>query len=299
LQADGRSDEALKKIHRLLLERILANQNGVREFSAGAYLHDFRVAVRRTRTGLRQLKGVYPRCQAQHVAGEFRWLSITTGTARDLEVFLASMDPLAAAESVATTDELAPFRAFLRRSERAERRRCTEALEQPRYRLLISEWADFLQQPCGTQDLPRAAQRPTVEVATESIARAYKRLVRRGAEVDLSSPGAAFHRLRLDCKKLRYLLEFFGGLFDQDDIEHLVVALRGTQNSLGAINDLRVQADWIARAPARSAGVRALAECVGDRQHEERRGFVDSFAAFVDDHSRAVMDRLVQGELAD
>ncbi len=275
LQPDERADEALKKIHRALLRSITSHQDGVREVSAGEYLHDFRVAVRRTRTGLRQLKRVYPGAEARRSADGFRWVSETTSTARDLEVFLASVDPYRLAVGSPTIDALASLWEFLRESERAERGRCTAALESERYRSLISEWSEFLDRPAADDGIPDNAGRPIREVAVDRISRAYARLVRRGSDVEPSSPADAFHRLRLDCKKLRYLLEFFCSLFEQNESGLVIASLRRMQNSLGSINDLRVQAVWIERAPGsptEAGGV--LSAFLHERQREERSRFV-------------------------
>ena len=41
----------------------------------GEFLHDFRVATRRTRTALRQVRRAFPKGQAKRLAQEFRWLA--------------------------------------------------------------------------------------------------------------------------------------------------------------------------------------------------------------------------------
>ncbi len=300
LQPDERADEALKKIHRVLLGGITSNDDAVREVSAGEYLHDFRVAVRRTRTGLRQLKRVYPGAEARRIADGFRWLSETTSSARDLEVFLASVDAYRLAVGSPTIDALASLWEFLRESERAERGRCTAALESERYGSLISEWSEFLDRPAAEDGVPDNAARPIHEVAVDRIGRAYSRLARRGSDVEPSSPADAFHRLRLDCKKLRYLLEFFCSLFEQNESGLVIASLRRMQNSLGSINDLRVQAVWIERAPGsptEAGGV--LSAFLHKRQREERSRFVESFAAFTGTEAHTAFRRLLHSDPSD
>lgn len=300
LRADERADGALKRIHRVLLRRIIANGIGVRAVSAGKHLHDFRVAVRRTRTGLRQLKRVYPGAEASRFENGFRWFSETTSPARDLEVFLASVDPYRLALGSPPIDALTSLWAFLRQRERAERALCTAALESERYRSLISEWSEFLDRPAANDDGPDNASRPIREVAAERLGRAYSRVVRRGRDVEPSSPAATFHRLRLDCKKLRYLLEFFWGLFDRNESEQVIAALRRAQDSLGSINDLRVQAEWVERAPDTppEAGG-ALSAFLHERQREERSRFVESFTLFTCAETRTGFRRFLHSDPAD
>ena len=50
------------------------------------FLHDFRVAVRRTRSLQRQLEPVFPPEPLAHFRSEFRWLQQATGPVRDLDV---------------------------------------------------------------------------------------------------------------------------------------------------------------------------------------------------------------------
>ena len=47
--------------------------------------------------------------------------------------------------------------------------------------------------------------------------------------------------MRIQCKKLRYLIEFFGELLPADETEHIEKQLRRLQTSLGLFNDYSVQ----------------------------------------------------------
>ncbi len=73
------------------------------------FLHDLRVAVRRARSVLRELRGVFPPAERAHLRDELRWVQALTGPVRDLDVQLlewyeligalpphrvASLDPL-------------------------------------------------------------------------------------------------------------------------------------------------------------------------------------------------------------
>ncbi len=49
------------------------------------------------------------------------------------------------------------------------------------------------------------------------------------------------HQLRINCKKLRYLMEFFAPLFPENEIKTLIKALKLLQDNLGNFNDYSVQ----------------------------------------------------------
>jgi len=286
---------ALKQIHRELLRRIEANEDGVRSVVPGEYLHDFRVAVRRTRTGLRQLRQVYPRAIGDRFAGDFKWLSGLTGTARDLQVYRRAFETFPAALGADGVADLAPFAGFLREHERDERQRCTGALSSSRYHELKDDWRGFLQGTGASGQHPDGpdAARPVRAVAAQRIRAAYDRVVRRSSELQADSPAATFHRMRLDCKKLRYLLEFFGNLFDGEEGVQTIRSLRRTQDALGAINDLRVQAEWLARYDVDGAATRALADYLGERQTRERQEFLARFSEFIGADTAAGLDRFL------
>jgi triphosphatase len=47
------------------------------------------------------------------------------------------------------------------------------------------------------------------------------------------------HQVRIALKKLRYMIEFLGSLYDADSVKPLMKRLRGLQEDLGHLNDVR------------------------------------------------------------
>src|SRR5579875_1352723 len=71
------------------------------------FLHDFRIAVRRTRSVLKSSGDLLPAGLADTYAPEFRWLGGLTTTVRDLDVYLLDFTALTGPADAA---DLAPFR---------------------------------------------------------------------------------------------------------------------------------------------------------------------------------------------
>ena len=77
--------------HRALTAALIANEPGLRANLDSEFLHDFRVALRRTRSLLGQLKHVFPENVVAHFGAEFSWMGRLTGPPRDLDVLVLSL----------------------------------------------------------------------------------------------------------------------------------------------------------------------------------------------------------------
>jgi CHAD domain-containing protein len=122
-------------------------------------------------------------------------------------------------------------------------------------------------------------------------------MVKRGAHLSDPPPAEDLHRLRIDAKKLRYLLEFFGGLYPGKTIARLVKELKLFQDILGGSNDMAVQQRHLAvfaetlmaEGSTRAGTVFAmgrLADMMADRQEVYVTAFAERFQLFAGDTSR-------------
>ncbi len=293
LGSDRRTDEATRIVLRVLLANMRANEDGVRANTDSEFLHDFRVAVRRTRSALAQMKRVFPAPAVAHFRAEFKWLGGVTGPVRDLDVYLLKLDDYREQLPAAVRGHLDPLGMFLHRHHKTERVRLVAALRSARYRRLMREWAEFLEgAEVDVDDVscPNAA-RPICDVASERIWRVYRGVCKRGGAIGPGTPGEALHELRIECKKLRYLMEFFSSLYPSDQIRVLVKALKQLQENLGDFNDLEVQQGKL-RGFAHEMSAEGLAgvdtllamgqlvEHLLQRQRRERRRFAKCFVRF-------------------
>lgn len=231
---------AVRRILRGSLAAMRANEDGASGDPDPEFLHDFRVAVRRTRSCLGQFKGVFEQETTKRFRKEFAWIGKRTGRKRDLDVYLVQLPDYRSQMPAALHAGLDGFETFLRREQRAEEQRVARALASRRYRELVGAWAEFLDTDPGEQ-APVAAARPVRQVAAERIANAFDRVCRDGGRIDRSTPAAVVHRLRIDAKKLRYLLEFFRTVFEGRRVAPVIRALKRLQDDLGSFNDLDVQ----------------------------------------------------------
>jgi CHAD domain-containing protein len=77
---------------------------------------------------------------------------------------------------------------------------------------------------------------PVEPFARATLAKRAKKVTKLGRRHETLSEGD-LHRLRIQCKKLRYASEFFAGLFPRKATKRYLKALEAIQDRLGALND--------------------------------------------------------------
>jgi CHAD domain-containing protein len=109
------------------------------------------------------------------------------------------------------------------------------------------------------------------------------------------------HELRKRGKELRYLLEFFGGLYPGGVVKPMVAALKDLQDVLGRYQDRAVQVeqlrgirDELASArggPAALIAAGSLIDALEADAGVAREAFADRFAAFASKRERSQVKR--------
>ncbi len=292
LTAQERSDVAASLVLRRLLEVIEANLPGTLDDVDAEFLHDLRVAVRRSRAVQRELRGVFPPAELAHFRAEFRWLQRATGRARDIDVYVLEFDEFRLQLPEAVRGDLDPLLTVLHRRRAGARRGMVRALRSERAQSLLRDWGQFLVgietgEVSGGPD----AERPIGELAGARIAKVYGRMVKMGQAIDADSPPDAYHEIRKQGKELRYLLELFGApLYPADVVKPMTKVLKSFQDVLGRHQDREVQAtmlrsfsDAVAAQPNGAEGLMAMGRLIERLEEQEaaaRAEFAGRFAEF-------------------
>jgi CHAD domain-containing protein len=298
LDPSMRADEAMKSIHGQLLATIQRTEDGVIEDIDTEYLHNFRIAVRKTRAALTQVKGVYPETVVDRFRPEFAWLGDITGPTRDLDVYQLTMPSYRIRLPESARADLDPLESFLASHQRIAQQELATQLAGERYHNLLREWARFLKEPVPQNTSPAAAERPILGVASKRIWKAYRRVIKMGRAIGRDAEPEALHELRIECKKLRYLLEFFRSLYDPDDVTRLIDELKRLQDNLGDFNDLEIQQAKLKEfgntmleegdAPfATYMAMGRLVEVFEELQEDERHAFHSRFDRFASTENKS------------
>ena len=202
------------------------------------FLHDFRVAVRRTRSVLKLLGGTLPEGLAERVGAEFRWLGDATTPTRDLDVYLLGIDDMAS--SLARPDDLGAFGRHLLMRRAREHKALTQALRSRRFVNLCSSWRSELGELISA---PSHENRTAAQLADEQVHKTYRKVRRRAKAISADSPSEQVHALRKTCKEMRYVLDVFQPLCDPKAYRKVVADFKGLQDVLGEFQDGEVQAN--------------------------------------------------------
>ncbi len=294
-----RADEALRQILLGLLDTIEANIPGARENLDSEFLHDLRVATRRTRAALAQMPGVLPPQVETEFRAHFAWLQQVTGPVRDLDVYLLDFDAYQASLPQSMRGDLEPLRFYLLSHYADEHRLLVEALNSVTMDHLVHHWRQVLTEPTPAEMAPANADRPIKALADERVWRMVRRVRKEGRAITVESPPADMHELRKSCKKLRYLMEFFQNLYLGQAIGGAIKLLKVLLDNLGTFQDLAVQAghlqDMAARMQAQgltgTPALLAMGALVADllrRQETAREAFADTFRGFDSDRGRGL-----------
>lgn len=306
LDPGQRADAAAKQILLGLFDTLEANVDGTRRNLDSEFLHDLRVATRRTRSALSQIKGVFPAPIVDDFKARFAWLQQVTGPMRDLDVYLLDYPGLRDSLPRAMRDDLEPLRDWLGSHYAEEQSKLVEALGSPQFLSLRRDWRAFLQgavPATSTPTDPENAGRSIKTVADRRIRSMFKRLLREGRAITDASPAAELHELRKTCKKLRYLMEFFQSLYPKGELRRLIKQSKVLLDNLGEFQDLEVQALYLADIAKRmyaegGAGAAtmlsmgALVNTLFEGQQRARAEFAQTFAGFDTDANRAAFDAL-------
>ncbi len=296
LAPDLPAREAARLLCRRLLRVMRQNEKGIIADIDTEFLHDFRVAVRRTRSLLTQTRGVFPTPETQGFLDDFAWLGEVTGPVRNLDVFLLKRKAYHELVPDALSHGVDELFTLLTERRQGALARLTAALASDRYFAVITRWQHFLTpRAMETLEPSRRAELPVHELARRTIARRHRRILKRGRKIAPESPPRALHRLRIEGKKLRYLLEFYASLFPPREIRSAVKQLKRLQDNLGDFNDLAFQIDDLVarlnrdtaatRSPTAVAALGALITSLEERKRRVRADYEHTFAAFADSQS--------------
>ncbi len=269
------------------------------------FLHDLRVAVRRTRSILRHGRDVLPPAVLAWAEPAMRSLGDLTSRPRDLDVQVIEWDgQVAALGGDDARRDLEPLRRQIVADRAAAHDELTLRLGGGDVRQLLDQWAALLANPMDPSAGGPSAGEPLGVVTRDRIRKAQRRLLDNGRAITPETPAEDVHDVRKDAKKLRYLLECFAGVLPAGDRKAFVKRLKRLQDLLGEHQDAEVQALSLrtaadelppTTAPATYLAVGRLVEQLETTRRTSRDGFADRFAEYDSAPTRATLREMLVG----
>jgi len=243
---DGTLAEATRRILQRQVEQLISREYGLANRRDIEYVHELRVATRRLRTALRIVGGAFGSA-GRLLRDELAWLARALGEVRDCDVFLHFLQGYVEQAGGADRPVLRTLIAAQRRRRTTRYGALLEVFGSRRYAAFRDGFYRLVTRPVGArgglQPAGLRAGRPVWKQAQRALRRRFARLAEYGRYVDRLEPEQA-HRLRIDCKRLRYTAEFFADVYPRR-LAGLIDQMVRMQDWLGEVHDTEVWSEWI------------------------------------------------------
>jgi CHAD domain-containing protein len=298
LDPEMSSREAVAYIARVALEIGRVNEPGIiRKSEDTEYLHDYRVCLRKVRSIVNLLKDVYPPEIYIDLKSRLGALSRRTNRLRDVDVYLLERERYTHLLPLPLRQPLSVMFDDFEKEQKLARRAIKSWLSSKAYAEEIRALLAIFDEHAQIEQTQSSQSHIKGLVCAKALKR-YRKIMRIGSQITPETPDDDVHMLRIECKKFRYLLDFFETLYDREKIEQLRKKLRRLQNTLGKFNDFSVQqkslGDYVTTQHdvelVKSIG--ALIMVLSQKQQEQRNKVEVRFSEFSNDETAHLVDTL-------
>ncbi|MBW8190247.1 CHAD domain-containing protein [Neiella marina] len=275
-----------------------ANEAGVIADYDTEFLHDYRVSLRKVRSVLSLFKGVYSAPQTISLKQAFSEHMNPTGQLRDLDVYLLEKDRFYSLLPASLHQGLDLMFTQFEKERAAHHHKLSKRFASQAYQQAMAALSAQFSANSNVIKPGPQAKHLAASYAQTLIWKRYQKVCKIARAIDAQTPDEQIHELRIDCKKLRYLMEFFAPLFAAKSIKALIKSLKVLQETLGLFNDYSVQQESLqaylathankgtAQHIAIAQSVGALRSVLSHKQQQERDQVVAKFADFDNDTTR-------------
>lgn len=203
------------------------------------FLHQYRVSLRRCRALISLMKSLFLPRQKKMLNLTLKTLMQKTNQLRDLDVFLEQMDDYFSKLDHQYHQGLSCFFDALQHERETTYKAVKKWLKTENYEQQCQQVRGLLNE-LETTPGNKGHQKSKV-FAQAIIWKHFQRVVTICDTLDSNSPDEQIHQLRICCKKLRYLLEYFTPLFAAKKTKAQIRHLKQLQDELGDFNDSSTQ----------------------------------------------------------
>ncbi len=307
LVPDAPVKESAIKIINAFIQTARRNEKGLVADYDTEFLHDYRVSLRKVRSVLSLFKEVFSSEDTARLKQDFGSLMQKTNKLRDLDVYLLNKQQYYDLVPADTHEGLNILFDYFSREREKEQKIVSKLIRGKLYLKEINRLEKLFADGSALTGGRRGDENSPV-FACSSVLKRYDKVCQIARNIDDETEDTVIHQLRINCKKLRYLMEFFTPLFPKKEINALIKALKSLQDNLGNFNDYSVQQAFLKQVLSEQLhvfGGRELkvAESVGaltamlyGLQQKERHQVMKNFALFDSSETRATFAKLFHTE---
>ena len=192
-------------------------------------VHQMRVAMRRTRAVMKAFREILGDEVVKAFNAELRWLARNLGRARDADV-------TARDASEARDADAGHYEQFLARETVSAYEHLVEILQSDRCAALEAELDRFIAAGPTKEMQEKFGGLSVAECARQFVRSALTQLLAHGDSIDANSPAEKLHKLRIEAKRFRYLLDFFSTVQPETWVQ-TTEAVKKLQDVLGEHQD--------------------------------------------------------------
>lgn len=281
------------------------NEPGIIADYDSEFLHDYRVSLRKLRSVVSLFKGVYSDHQTSELKQIFSDYMDPTGLLRDLDVYLLERQHYFDLLPKTLHDGLIIMFGLFKKERNIQHRVMAKYFKGSAYHDSMAQLADLFARPDALEKGVNA-DNLAYDYACELIWKRYRKVCKIARAIGHETDDEDVHALRIHCKKLRYLMEFFSPLFPEKTFKELIKPLKILLDNLGLFNDYSVQQASIKafldahkfKSPEQgqilAKTVGALMAILYQRQCAERAKVVHNFVNFDSDTIQLKFRKLFQ-----
>lgn len=215
-----------------------AHVEGMQKDIDTEFLHQYRVNLRKTRSLLKEGKSLFQGTSLAPYHQLFKRLSELSTPVRDLDVHLLMIDDWKRRhQGNVLAEQLNPLRKLIQQKRKRALTKLLNYISTAEYDHQMRCWNEFL----NSNKQENQAGLPIRKYAAKRIQKCFQALVADGQKLDKSSVDEAFHDLRLDVKRFRYLLEYFEPIYASAGYAAVFKDAKKLQAVLGDFQDITVQ----------------------------------------------------------
>ncbi|MEY4505027.1 MAG: hypothetical protein RL154_1324, partial [Pseudomonadota bacterium] len=232
------SMSALEAVNLLLkssFEAMREQEYGMMSNIDSEFLHDYRVDLRKARALLSQFKTIFEPKTLVELKSGLTKIGRNTNQARDLDVYWLKVREH---QEVYPNRDLSVFLNYLKISSDKEYKKLAKFFKSHEYTNICNVFTNFIELNSAHG---KHANDNIAQLVAKKIKKLHKKLLADGSSLSIESEDTLFHELRIDCKKLRYLLEFFESVLDSTKAQLAIKLIKNLQTILGNFQDLSIQ----------------------------------------------------------